>query len=219
MCAFSLFLIFNSVHQKEKSGKLLLKIIFLGDSGVGKSSLLSQYMTQIFKTGHKSTIGADFFMKKVTVAGNPATLQIWDTAGSERFYSLGVPFYRGTDCCVLVFDLTVANSLESLDKWRTDFFEKGEPHDTDLFPFVVLGNKCDLSTDRAVSREEAESWCQAKGNIPYFETSAKDASQLEQAFQTIAERALQYNAMFPETDNVQLSPTEPAHLEQPGRCC
>ena len=76
--------------------------------------------------------------------------QIWDTAGQERFQSLGVAFYRGADCCVLVFDVTNANSFKTLDSWRDEFLIQASPRDPENFPFVVLGNKIDLE-NRQVS--------------------------------------------------------------------
>lgn len=115
--------------------------------------------------------------------------QIWDTAGQERFQSLGVAFYRGADCCVLVFDVTVPKTFETLDSWRDEFLIQASPRDPDNFPFVVLGNKIDLE-NRAVSRKRAETWCESKNKIPYFETSAKESINVEQAFQTIARNAL-----------------------------
>ena len=119
-----------------------------------------------------------------------ARIQIWDTAGQERFQSLGVAFYRGADCCVLVFDVNVAKTFENLDSWRDEFLIQAGPRDPENFPFVVLGNKIDLENQRVVSNKRAMAWCQAKGNIPFFETSAKEAINVEQAFQTIAKNAL-----------------------------
>lgn len=81
--------------------KVLLKVIILGDSSVGKTSLMNQYVNRKFSNQYKATIGADFLTKEVTVDDRTVTMQIWDTAGQERFQSLGVAFYRGADCCVL----------------------------------------------------------------------------------------------------------------------
>ncbi|KAG1949294.1 ras-related protein Rab-7a [Pimephales promelas] len=114
---------------------------------------------------------------------------IWDTAGQERFQSLGVAFYRGADCCVLVFDVTAPNTFKTLDSWRDEFLIQASPRDPENFPFVVLGNKIDLE-NRQVTTKRAQAWCQSKNNIPYFETSAKEAINVEQAFQTIARNAL-----------------------------
>eukprot|EP00051_Salpingoeca_urceolata_P026336 m.476933 g.476933 ORF g.476933 m.476933 type:complete len:207 (+) comp20703_c0_seq1:162-782(+) len=173
--------------------KVLLKVIILGDSGVGKTSLMNQYVNRKFSNQYKATIGADFLTKEVMVEDRLVTMQIWDTAGQERFQSLGVAFYRGADCCVLVFDVTVPKTFETLDSWRDEFLIQASPRDPDNFPFVVLGNKVDLE-NRAISHKRASTWCQNKNNIPYFETSAKDNINVEQAFQTIAANALQQEA-------------------------
>lgn len=142
---------------------------------------------------YKATIGADFLTKEVLVDDRLITMQIWDTAGQERFQSLGVAFYRGADSCVLVFDVNVAKTFENLDSWRDEFLIQAGPRDPDNFPFVVLGNKIDLDS-RVVSQKRAVAWCQAKGNVPYFETSAKEAINVEQAFQIIARNALKQDS-------------------------
>ena len=154
--------------------KVLLKVIILGDSGVGKTSLMNQYVNKKFSSQYKATIGADFLTKevrkkdrkfhrvlfpgltkkivhicddqffKVMVDDRLVTMQIWDTAGQERFQSLGVAFYRGADCCVLVYDVTAPSTFKSLDGWKDEFLVQAAPKDTVNFPFVVLGNKIDL---------------------------------------------------------------------------
>eukprot|EP01113_Clastostelium_recurvatum_P036779 TRINITY_DN52_c0_g1_i7.p1 TRINITY_DN52_c0_g1~~TRINITY_DN52_c0_g1_i7.p1 ORF type:complete len:206 (-),score=53.32 TRINITY_DN52_c0_g1_i7:44-661(-) len=192
--------------------KVLLKVIILGDSGVGKTSLMTQYVNRKFSNQFKATIGADFLTKEVMVEGRLVTMQIWDTAGQERFQSLGVAFYRGADCCVLVFDVNVAKTFENLDSWREEFLIQAGPRDPDNFPFVVLGNKIDLENQRVVSAKRSLAWCQSKGNIPYFETSAKEAINVEQAFQTIAKNALKQDAdddAFPIADSVKITPDTP----------
>ncbi|GAC97714.1 hypothetical protein PHSY_005301 [Pseudozyma hubeiensis SY62] len=175
--------------------KVLLKVIILGDSGVGKTSLMNQYVNKRFSSAYKATIGADFLTREVMVDDRLVTMQLWDTAGQERFQSLGVAFYRGADCCCLCYDVNNAKSFETLDSWRDEFLIQAAPHDPENFPFVVLGNKIDVEeSKRMVSQKRAMTWCQSKGNIPYFETSAKEAINVEQAFQTIARAALQQEA-------------------------
>jgi len=169
--------------------KLLLKVIILGDSGVGKTSLMNQYVTQRFSNQYKATIGADFLTKETMVDERVATLQIWDTAGQERFQSLGVAFYRGADCCVLVYDVSMPNTFKTLDSWRDEFLIQASPRDPENFPFVLIGNKIDLQ-NRAITEKRAKQWCAAKGNIPYFECSAKEATNVKQAFQAVARVAL-----------------------------
>jgi len=165
--------------------------VLVFDVNVGKTSLMNMYVNKKFSNQYKATIGADFLTKEVSVDDQRlVTMQIWDTAGQERFQSLGVAFYRGADCCVLVFDVNVGKTFENLDSWRDEFLIQAGPRDPDTFPFVVLGNKIDLENQRVVSQKRAIAWCQAKGNIPYFETSAKESINVEQAFQTIARNAL-----------------------------
>ncbi|KAK6363226.1 hypothetical protein TWF730_000670 [Orbilia blumenaviensis] len=171
--------------------KVLLKVIILGDSGVGKTSLMNQYVNKKFSASYKATIGADFLTKEVLVDDRLVTMQIWDTAGQERFQSLGVAFYRGADCCVLVYDVNNQKSFDTLDSWRDEFLIQASPRDADSFPFVVIGNKIDVDDGkRQVPQKRAMTFCQSKGNLPYFETSAKEAINVEQAFEVIARHAL-----------------------------
>ncbi|KAL9101157.1 MAG: hypothetical protein Q9163_003559 [Psora crenata] len=171
--------------------KVLLKVIILGDSGVGKTSLMNQYVNKKFSASYKATIGADFLTKEVMVDDRLVTMQLWDTAGQERFQSLGVAFYRGADCCVLVYDVNNSKSFETLDAWRDEFLIQASPREPDNFPFVVIGNKIDVEeSKRAISSKRAMTFCQSKGGIPYFETSAKEAVNVEQAFEVIAKNAL-----------------------------
>ncbi|CAF4845513.1 unnamed protein product [Rotaria sp. Silwood1] len=138
--------------------KVLLKVIILGDSGVGKTSLMGQYVSHKFSNQYKATIGADFLTKEVQIDDRLVTMQIWDTAGQERFQSLGVAFYRGADCCILVYDVTSSNSFKSLDSWRDEFLIQAGPRDPENFPFVVIGNKTDLD-NRVIPVRKALNWC------------------------------------------------------------
>jgi len=166
--------------------KVLLKVIILGDSGVGKTSLMNQYVNKKFSASYKATIGADFLTKEVLVDDRLVTMQLWDTAGQERFQSLGVAFYRGADCCVLVYDVNNSKSFDTLDSWRDEFLVQASPMDPESFPFVVIGNKIDVEeSKRMISSKRAQAFCQSKGGIPYFETSAKEAINVEQAFEVI----------------------------------
>ncbi|KAL6929531.1 hypothetical protein ACO0SA_000934 [Hanseniaspora valbyensis] len=133
--------------------KNILKIIILGDSGVGKTSLIQRYVNKKYTQQYKATIGADFSTKEVEledINGGKATaaLQIWDTAGQERFQSLGVAFYRGADCCVLVYDVTNEKSFARLKTWRDDFLLNSNVSNPESFPFVILGNKMDVDDSK-----------------------------------------------------------------------
>ncbi|KAI5807032.1 ras family-domain-containing protein [Geopyxis carbonaria] len=168
----------------------ILKVIILGDSGVGKTSLMNQYVNGKFSAAYKATIGADFLTKECELDDRTVTLTIWDTAGQERFQSLGVAFYRGADCCVLCYDITNPKSFDNLTSWRDEFLIQASPRDPDSFPFVMLGNKLDVADSRrAVSARRAQAFCNQFGQIPYFETSAKEGAGVAQAFEAIARNA------------------------------
>ncbi|CAH8388492.1 unnamed protein product [Eruca vesicaria subsp. sativa] len=183
-----------------------LKAIILGDSRVGKTSLVNQYPKLFgfldmisshifglyFCNQYKSTIGADFFTKEVYYEDRIFTLQIWDTAGEERFQSLGVALYRGADCCVLVYDVNSSKSFEDLNNWKEEFLIQASPSDPDNFPFVVIGNKINVDggNSRVVSEKKARAWCASKGKFPYYETSVKECSNVEDTFLCITKDAM-----------------------------
>ncbi|XP_028302000.1 ras-related protein rab7 [Gouania willdenowi] len=166
-----------------------LKIVLIGNSGVGKSSLINRFVYHRFTNMYRSTIGSDLLFKTVHLEDQSVTLQMWDTAGMERFQSLGPPLYRGAHCCILVFDVTSGVSFSALDGWRKEFLIQGEPENPSDFPFIVLGNKTDMR-DREVSRGKAFQWCEEIGG-DYFEVSAKADVDVEKSFLRAAQRGLQ----------------------------
>uniref|UniRef100_A0A8C6UXH8 Ras-related protein Rab-7b n=1 Tax=Neogobius melanostomus TaxID=47308 RepID=A0A8C6UXH8_9GOBI len=174
--------------SEGKDVAVTLKLIIIGNSGVGKSSFMNRYVNHRFTNMYRATVGTDFLSKTETIDGISVTMQIWDTAGTERFQSLGTPLYRGAHCCMLVFDVTSSTSFSSLEHWRKEFLIQGEPEDPDSFPFIVLGNKTDLP-DREVSSRRAQQWCEQFG-AEYFEGSAKDDINVEKPFQRAAHMGL-----------------------------
>lgn len=164
----------------------LLKVLILGDGRVGKSSLMNRFVNNEFDSQSFHTIGVECLNKEVIVKDEVYTMQIWDTAGQERFKSLRTPFYRGTDICLLTFDVNDPQSFENISMWRKEFLHYADVRNPDTFPFVLLGNKVDLGS-RKVDEKQAREWCASNGNMPYFETSAKDDVNVEQAFIAAAE--------------------------------
>jgi len=200
--------------------KVLLKVIILGDSNVGKTCLMNQYVNNKFSKQYKATIGADFLTKEVTIDDKIVTLQIWDTAGQERFQSLGVAFYRGADCCLLCYDITNSPSFENLNSWREEFLLHASPQNPNQFPFVVIGNKLDLANKRQVQEKQAQMFCESK-DMPLFECSALDATRVEEAFRKIAEQALVQEATNPavKITTVNMDEGVQAEKDAPGGCC
>ena len=161
----------------------LFKLVLVGDNNVGKSCLLLRFVDHTYTESYISTVGVDFKIRSVDINNNKiAKLQIWDTAGQERFRTMGGYSYRGAHGVLLVFDLTDRESFDNIKQWLSDIerscgFTK--------IQFILIGNKCDLAQKRQVDFETAKDFAD-KLDIPYFETSAKAATNVERAFLTFA---------------------------------
>lgn len=208
-------------HQRLRSPsmnprkKVDLKLIIIGALGVGKTSLLHQYVHKTFYEDYQTTLGASILSKIIILDDTTLKLQIWDTGGQERFRSMVSTFYKGSDGCILAFDVTDLESFEALETWRGDVLAKTIPMEQS-YPMVVLGNKIDLA-DRQVPQEVAQGWCKEK-DIPYFEVSAKNDINVVQAFEMLAGRALsRYRSILESyfTDSIKLSPED----QSKSRCC
>ena len=136
---------------------------------------------------YKPTIGADFLTKEIDINGTLVSLQLWDTAGQEKFHSMGASFYRNSECCVLVFDLTEESTFETIDSWRVEFLNQLNPKDPENFPFVLIGNNIKVSIDK-INR-----YCEKNKNMQYFQTSAKDNIKVDDAFQLVGKLAFNRN--------------------------
>lgn len=171
---------------KVSSNGVLIDIYVYGQSqnnaGVGKSSLLTQYVEDEFHDVFISTIGIDFRNKTLEVAGKTVKLRIWDTAGQERFLTLTSKFYRGSQGILMVYDMTDRRTFENIDKWMQQI--KENTGDTD--PSIVLvANKNDLQDTREVSKSEGSRLAR-RYKIPYFETSARTDNGVTTAFEALA---------------------------------
>lgn len=167
-----------------------LKLIIIGDAGIGKTSLLDKYVNNRFKNEYQATIGSDFLARKIHIDGKSIDLQIWDTAGQEQFQSLGNIFYRGANAVMLAYDVTKADSFRNIEhKWRKKFIEVTEC-DPSVFPFVVIGNKVDLA-DKVVQTSAGREYCQMNGDMLFYEVSAKTGENVQIAFESIAKLALE----------------------------
>ena len=172
---------------------MTLKICIIGESGVGKTSLINRFTKDKFSNKYRITVGADLFSHDMNVDGDNFSLQvyynqIWDTAGQEKFQSIGSAFYRGSDACVLVYDVTSTQSLEKLENWKKEFINQGGIDNIDKFPFIVVGNKADRN-DKTVNQEAVASFCENNGGMKYFETSAKEGSGILEAMEEVVRQA------------------------------
>ncbi|KAJ7951664.1 Ras-related GTP-binding protein [Quillaja saponaria] len=159
----------------------LFKVMLIGDSGVGKSGLLLRFSDDSYTESYISTIGVDFRMQTMEVDGKILKLQIWDTAGQERFRTITYSYYRGAHGIVIVYDVTNQVSFDHVKGW----LEEINSFASDNVNMLLVGNKCDLTAKRVVPYETAKALADEIG-IPFLETSAKDAINVELAFMNMA---------------------------------
>lgn len=169
-------------QQQEESEQMVHKTILLGDSGVGKTSLLVQFDTGKFQTGtFSATVGIGFTNKVVTVDQSKVKLQIWDTAGQERFRSVTHAYYRDAHALLLLYDVTNKTSFDNIRAWLGEIREYAQ----DDVVIMLLGNKADCGSERVVRKEDGERLAR-EYNVAFMETSAKTGLNVELTFMAVA---------------------------------
>jgi len=189
----------TSEELKMSKGSFLVKIVLAGDGAVGKTTLRRRYLGEGFQASYLMTIGADFAVKTVNVAGQTIKFQIWDLAGQPRFQVVREMYYRGALGGLLVYDVTRWDSFKNLPYWLEELWRS---NGRGCVPVVLAGNKIDLRTEGAdyITREYGEQYSrdvskvtnQYGFSIPYIETSAKTGELVEDAFQTLGTHILTY---------------------------
>ena len=174
-------------EESEKKYDYIFKLILIGNSCVGKSSIIQRYIQKTFNDEYTCTIGVDFFMKTLDINDNLIKLQLWDTAGTEKFKSITTGYYRGANAAFVVFDLTSRISFESVSEWIQNYYNYSNPNSEKNV--VLIGNKGDLKENREISDEEINKFA-INNNIKYFETSAKNGNNIEECFYYIAEKLM-----------------------------
>jgi len=159
------------------------KLVLLGESAVGKSSLVLRFVKGQFLEFQESTIGAAFLTQTVCLNDLTVKFEIWDTAGQERYHSLAPMYYRGAQAAIVVYDITSRDSFDKSKQWVKELREKSTPDQI----IALVGNKCDLSSSRVVDKEEAEKYA-GEEKLISMETSAKDGTNVYLLFQTIAKQ-------------------------------
>jgi len=169
----------------KKDYDYLFKLVLIGDSGVGKSCLLLRFADDNFTDSYISTIGVDFRFRTITIDKKTVKLQIWDTAGQERFRTITSAYYRGADGIIMVYDVTSAESFDHVEEWLSEVDRYANENTAKL----LIGNKADLIDEKQVSEETAQKFAD-KLAIPFLETSAKTATNVDQAFLTMAKELI-----------------------------
>jgi Ras-related protein Rab-1A len=191
----------------------LFKVLLLGDSDVGKSSLILRYTEETFNSKLVNSIGVDFKMKKKEIDGKVIKVQIWDTAGHERFRAITYSYYRGANAIIIVFDLSDKKSFVSITEWLKQIEKHAKEN---VFKFLV-GNKSDLVEERKVTYKEAKDYAD-EHDLPYFETSAKEGININELFESSIKTFLSNNKCTGGEKNIRLI-NQSTNDSEKNACC
>jgi len=198
---------------------ILIKLLLIGDSGVGKSCLLLRFCDDSWTPSFITTIGIDFKIRTIELDGKRIKLQIWDTAGQERFRTITTAYYRGAMGILLVYDVTDERSFSNIQNWYSNV----EQHASEGVDKILIGNKCDWTEKKVVTEERGQQLATELG-IKYLETSAKANINVEEAFFTLARdiKTRLIDTAAPEPANRQSNSTiipSQANSKAGGSCC
>ena len=201
----------EDIAALTQMGKVKVKTVLLGDSGVGKTSIAVRLARDVFNDRAQPTVGAAFFTFVVENAEDSIQFEMWDTAGQERYRSLAPMYYRGAEVAIVVYDITSFKSFEGAKNWVRDLKLYGQPN----VVIALAANKCDLDAQfREVSAQEGQAYARDE-DMAYFETSAKTAHNVRAMFVALAKRV-------PRTKDASLSGTpldSGASTTKSGGCC
>eukprot|EP00727_Mastigamoeba_balamuthi_P010762 m51a1_g6308 putative ras-related protein rab-18 (206) ;mRNA; r:319830-321200 len=199
---------------EDRAYECLFKLLFVGDSGVGKSSILLRYTDDQFDEEHACTIGVDFKIKYITCKGKRVNLTIWDTAGQEKFRSLTSSYYRGTHAIVLVYDVTKKETFEHVGQWLNEVRLYSTNPDAVL---VLVGNKTDKA-ERQVSRDQGVEFARSNGML-FFECSAKTREGIQQAFDEMVCKMIETPSLWGDGVQRKPKPIQSPQPDQQGGAC
>ena len=200
----------------EDEYDFIFKILLLGDSNVGKSSLISRYVDGLWSDVFVPTIGVDFKVKTLEIGNKNIKMQIWDTAGQERFRNIISSYFRGSHGILLIYDITNKNSFNNLQDW----LEVIENNANKNVLKILIGNKNDLEEDRQIKTEEGQSFAN-RNNMQFIETSAKTNTNVTDAFEALAKIMMEFNSdKKPISDqNKKVNVSSGKNLNTKKKCC
>lgn len=202
---------YQQMDDGIKPCECIVKLMLIGDSGAGKTSLLMKYAVDTFSPTYISTIGIDFKIKHITINNSRVKLQIWDTAGQERFRTITTAYYRGSQGVAVIYDVTDRESFTNVERWLGEI----DKHAPINITKVLIGNKSDMIDRRVISTKEGQELAK-KHNIKFFETSAKEGTNVNNAFDTLAHVA--YSVLKARDDpNIVIIP--PNVNPKRSKCC
>nr|XP_056709001.1 ras-related protein Rab-32 [Euleptes europaea] len=201
----------------------LFKVLVIGELGVGKTSVIKRYVHQLFSQHYRATIGVDFALK--VLSWDPQTLvrlQLWDIAGQERFGNMTRVYYKEAVGALVVFDVTRGSTFDAVSKWKHDLDSKVLLPNGSPIPAVLLANKCDQKKDGGQNPSSMDQFCKEGGFVGWFETSAKDNINIDEATRFLVENILANLKTFPSEENdvgkIKLD-LDPLKAESKSQCC
>jgi len=220
----SISLAFNTIMggTRDDEYDYLFKVVLIGDSGVGKSNLLSRFTRNEFNLESKSTIGVEFATRSIQVEGKIVKAQIWDTAGQERYRAITSAYYRGAVGALLVYDIAKHATYESVERWLKELRDHADQN----IVIMLVGNKSDLRHLRAVPTDEAKAYAE-RNQLSFIETSALDSTNVEASFtnilteiyRSISTRQVPPDRMVPISTHPNTISLTPNSGNQKKQCC
>ena len=203
----------------EEEYDFIFKVLLLGNSDVGKSSLLLRYVDSVWNDAFVPTIGVDFKVKTLTINEKKVKMQIWDTAGQERFRTVVATYFRGAHGILLLYDVTNKDSFKNLESWLIEI----EKNAKEKVLKILIGNKCDLTDDREITTEEGKAFALRNG-MEFMETSAKMNTNVTEAFETLGKLMIEFNSKGNQgtqknNDNKNLKAGSGKNLKTKKGCC
>ncbi len=189
----------------------LFKILLVGDSGVGKSSILLRYTDDEYKPEYISTIGVDFKIRSLLDGDKTIKLQLWDTAGQERFQMITSSYYRGAHGIIIVYDITCKESFKNIKNWLHQINQ----YANEKVLKIIVGNKSDLQDKRVIEQKEVEDFCK-ENDIYHIETSAKNSSNIKDIFLYLSEK-LRKKTIHPNNNNIKI--LQGSEVNKRNSCC
>eukprot|EP00002_Diphylleia_rotans_P025797 TRINITY_DN511_c0_g1_i1.p1 TRINITY_DN511_c0_g1~~TRINITY_DN511_c0_g1_i1.p1 ORF type:complete len:209 (-),score=56.11 TRINITY_DN511_c0_g1_i1:663-1289(-) len=206
--------------ESSDVSEYLYKVLVVGDIGTGKTSIIKRFVHNIFSMNYKSTIGVDFALKVINWdAKTIVRLQLWDIAGQERFGNMTRVYYKEAVGAFVVYDVTRVSTFEAVTKWKNDIDNKVLLPGDRPIPVVLLANKCDLARDGMMKpTAQMDKFCEDNGFIGWFETSAKENTNIEKATKFLVSKILENDVRRAEPEPGLVNPNAAAAPQKSG-CC
>lgn len=210
----------SNTSPSAKPKDHLYKILVIGDLGTGKTSIIKRYVHQFFSQHYRATIGVDFALKVINWDANTLVrLQLWDIAGQERYGNMTRVYYKEAVGAFIVFDVTRANTFDSVTNWKADLDSKVQLPDGSSIPCVLLANKCDQPKEGIVTNSsKMDEYCKEKGFTAWYETSAKENINIDDAARALVTKILQ-NDVTVNNDKSDQFTLSTEKVKQKKGCC